>query len=271
MVKKSLIVVFLITLVYFCIQLFLRPLLANALFSQIVSFVYLWSPGIVAFFFARKEGKPLKVLAKPNKSFWLIPVYTILIAAVAFLIAIPFGAGEAVNQAFVGQPMGKVIGLVILFFFTSYLLVALLFSFVFLGGELYWRGYLWDSLKKIGPLKAMGWIALFWSLWQVPITALTYTPGASMGLNILLTFVLNFALTPALVYARVKGKSIYSAALFYSSLMSAFLFFMLLFPSTNMRVLAVYGGLTIVVLIVFSLVFKLYSAGKWNQLLNEKD
>ncbi|NGX38281.1 MAG: hypothetical protein K1000chlam2_01453 [Chlamydiae bacterium] len=267
MMKKSLLTLLIFAILYVFVQLFLRPYLhGNIVLNQSISILYLWIPGIVALAFVRAEGTKLAIFARPNKAFYFAPILSFAICALAFVLSIPFGGASTPNPAFIGQTTGGVIGYALLFFVTSYLLMAVLFAFIFLGGELYWRGYLWDKLKK-HPLKAIWITALFWSLWQLPITAFSYSPGASNQLlNVLWTFGLNFTLSPILTYFRVKGHSILTAAIFYSSLMSAFVYFTVLFPMYQTRSIAIYGGLTIALLILFSFGMKLYSSFNWKKI-----
>lgn len=267
--KNSLVILFLIAIFYVFVQTFLKEsLLAHPFWAQAFSLFFLWCPGIVAFLFGRKEMVPLPIFAKFNRSVFMIPVYTFGIALFAFLLSIPFGFADVVNPVFVDQTWVKKIGYGALFFVTNFVFIALLFSFVFLGGELYWRGYLWEKLKSKGAFKAIWTIALIWTLWQLPITLLTYSPNVGGHMrNVLFTFVLNFALAPILVYFRVQGKSIFPAALFYSSMLSAFLYFILLFPSATMRLLGIYGGFILLGLALFALFHKLYSPQFWKKLV----
>ena len=267
MLKKSLIAVFVIVFIYICQALFLRSLLTNTLLGQFIAVLFMWTPGLVALYYARKEKKPLAIFSKPNKTVWLIPVYTFGICLIAFLLTLFFGVPESVHPALGDQPIGKTIGLMILMFFATYLLSVLLFFFIFLGEELYWRGFLWDHLKKRGPMKAIFWIAGLWIIWNIPLAFFSYAPsGIALATNILVTILLNGILTPILIYFRVKGRSIYASALFYSSLMAVFVSLMMLFPSTIDKIL-IFGGIILCMLVLFSIVLKLYSPSRWKKLL----
>jgi len=267
--RNSIIWLYLISIIYACIQVFVRPFFQNYPYvNQFVSFAYIWSPGLVALVFARKEGMKLPIFSKPGKLFYLIPLITLAVCGFGFLLSLPFGAGQTINPAFVDQSWMQVIGLVILLFFTSYLLLAIVFSFLFLGGELFWRGYLWEKLKNRGALKAIWITALLWALWQIPVSVLSYSPGMpSFWLNMGFMAFLIFSLSPVLTYFRVKGQSIFTAAAFYSSLISAFAYFIVLFPMFEPRIIGFFGVFCAIGLVLLSLLFKLYSSSNWKKLL----
>jgi len=268
MTKRSLIILFLVAIAYVCLQLFLRPYFRGIpLFGQLLSMVYLWIPGIIGLVFARKEKVRLPIFAKPNRYFYMIPLVTMIICLCAFLVSIPFGILDNPNPVFAGKSFAGVIGYGFLFLFTSYLFVAVLFGLVFLGGELYWRGYLLEKWRKQGLFRAVWLIALFWSLWQIPIIVLAYSPGIpNLALNILWTFLLNFTLAPVLAYYRLMGKSVLTSALFYSSLMASFLYYIVLFPIAKTSTIGIYGGLTIACVIIYSALLRLYSPARWNKI-----
>jgi len=268
MTKKSLITLLLVAILFVCVQVFLRPILKGTpLFSQSIAILYLWIPGIVALIFARMEKVKIPIFVRPNRYFYFIPFITIAICLFAFLLTIPFGSANNPNPVFLHQTFLKTIGYGVMFLFTSYLFVTLIFGVIFLGGELYWRGYLLEKWKEKGLFQAIWLIALVWSLWQLPITVLSYSPGLpNLAVNIIWTIALNFVLSPVLTYFRVKGKSVITAAAFYSSLMASFLYFLVLFPITEGKVLGIYGSWMILGLIVYSLILKLYSSTAWEKL-----
>ncbi|MDN3506016.1 MAG: hypothetical protein P0S96_02165 [Simkaniaceae bacterium] len=268
MAKRSLIVLFIVAIAYVCIQLFLRPFFRGIpVLAQSLSLVYLWIPGIIGLIYARIDKVRFPVFARPNRYFYMIPIVTMAICLCAFLLSIPFGILEMANPVFTGKSFIQIIGFGSLFLITSYLFVVVLLGIVFLGGEIYWRGYLLEKWRGLGLFRSIWLIALFWSLWQIPIMALAYSPGLpNLALNILWTFVINFSLAPVLTYFRLKGKSVMTSAVFYSSFIASFLYFLVLFPTVKMTVFWVYGGLTLVGLIVFSAFLKLYSPAKWNKI-----
>lgn len=263
--RKSLITLFLVAFAFVCLHLFFKAALkSNLIIYQLVSILYLWAPGIIALIFARKEDIKIPVFAKANRFFWEIPIVTLGICLFGFLVSIPFGAAKTPNPVFADQSTLTNVGYGILFLFTSYVLATLFFGVIFFGGELFYRGYLWQKWKRRGALKAIYLTALVWSLYQLPITIFAYSPGfQNLLFNVLWTFVLNFILSPILAYYRVEGKSVLAATFFYSSLVAAFLYFLVLFPISEIPVLAGYAGFTLVGLIFYSFFRKIYSPSSW--------
>lgn len=259
--RKPLITLFAILIVFSLVHIFFRDALrGNVFLYQALSILYLWMPGVVALIFARIENVKFPIFAKPNRFFWQIPAVTLGICLFGFLVSIPFGSARTPSQIFINQPMWTSVGYAILILFTSYGFATLFFGVIIFGGELFYRGYLLEKWKKMGFLKATYLIALVWTLYQIPINIFAYSPGfKNLMLNVLLTFVLNFILAPVLMYYRVRGKSVLTAAFFYSSLIGALLYFVVLFPISDTNILAAYAGCTFVGLILYSFFRRIYS------------
>lgn len=268
MTRKALISLLIIAAVFILIQIFLRPVLRSSpLINQSIALLYLWIPGIIALTFVRHEKFKLPIFARPNRFFFSIFPITMGICLVAFVLTIPFGITKTVNPFLVDRSIISAIGYAIVFLFTSYLFATVILTMIFLGGELFYRGYLWEKWKGKGALKAIWLIALVWSLYQLPVTIFSYSPGFSRFLlNIVWIFLLNFILSPVLTYCRIKGKSILSAAVFYASLMSAFLYFIILFPVMEMKILSIYALFSLAGVIAFSFFQRLYFSKTWERL-----
>lgn len=269
MTKKTLFTLLLVAIAYVLVQVFLRPMLrASPLINQLTSLIYAWIPGVIALIAARKEGISLPIFAKPNRTFWSIPLVTFGICLFAFLVSIPFGMTNHPNPAFEGKSLGSIIGYAVLFFLTTYVVLTIFLGIIILVGELFWRGYLWEKWKKEGRYRAVWLIAIAWSLYGIPLTILAYSPGLpNWVLNILWGVLLNFVLTPILLYFRIKGKSILSSAFFFSSLIGSCLYFLVLFPVVQLRVMAIYAVFTIVGIVLYSLFKRLYFSSSWKKLL----
>jgi membrane protease YdiL (CAAX protease family) len=268
MARRSLITLLVIAVVFVCLQLFLRPFFRGSpLLGQVLTLIYVWAPGIVALIFAKMEKVNFPVFARPNRFFYLIPVVTMGISLVAFLVSIPFGILENPNPAFAGGGIGRALSMGALFLVTSYLFVFVLFGLIFLGGELYWRGYLLEKWRMHGLYRGLWLIAFCWVLWQIPVMILSYSPGLPhLWENVAWTFVVNFILTPFLTYFRLKGKSVLTSAAMYGSLLASFLYFIVLFPIERTSLMAIYGGLNLLGIVGLSLLLKLYSPAKWQEI-----
>jgi len=265
--KFSLIIVFLIASIFFCIEIaFISFFQRHPNIFLILGLLYLWSPGIVALVFSRKEKIQLPVFTRLNKFFYFIPVVTLGISSVAFLLTISFMGVLDLNPVLQNLSGAKTFWGILNIFFNTYVLLTILFSFFFLGGEIFWRGYLWEKWKGNGPLKAMGFTAIAWSLWQIPLSSFAFLYQIPLFLlSILMVFIINIFLTPILTFFRIKGKMIFSAAAFYSSLMAGFMFYLMLFPALKITHLSMYGGFTLLGLIIFFFLFKLYSPATWKK------
>ncbi len=266
--KKSLWTLLVIAIVFIIVQVFVRMyLFGSPWIGQIISLLYLWSPGFVALGFARKENLILPIFRNLRSGFFWMPVYSFVIVAFAFLAYWIFGSALQMNPIFADRSIGSILTYVILFFFTSYLLGLFLFGILFFGGELYWRGYLWEKLKDMPTMKAIWLTALFWVLWQLPLNFLSYSPGfESVLLNFLLVAFMIFILSPPLLYFRLKYRSILASTFFYGSLTAAFMYLMVIVPTAELRSLALYGIFILLGLVIFSLIFKLYSPSTWEKL-----
>lgn len=233
------------------------------IFGIVLSFVYFWIPGGVALAYSKREGQPLPIFAKPNRIYWLIPLLTLVTFLIASFATLPFRETVPTFSFFEGKTLWMQIGSGILFFFLNYVLMTFIFSFLFLGSELYWRGYLWDRLKEMGPWKAMTITAILWSVWQIPLTALSLFSNSTVVFrNVIIVIVISFVFTPLLTFFRVMAKSVYAAALCYSSFLAAFTFSIALFHFGSMREMGILGGWFLVVTAFEVLALKLIESKK---------
>lgn len=269
--KKSLWCLLGLAVLNILFQLFLRPAIAQIpLLIQGISMLFLWSPGIVALAWARKEKISLPIFAKPNRTVYLIPAFAFIVAIGGFLLYVIFRGLPEVSPLIAGQTFWVKIGFGAILFVSNFVLMAVLLSFVFLGGELYWRGYLWEKMREKGAMRAMWTIFVLWTLWFLPFMFLSYVPvPGNWWTNLFYTVSMNAVYTPIVFYYRIKGRSIYPAALFSSTMFAAFIYFVLLFPITAMKEIGIYWGLTLIVLFIFSLLYKLYSSRHWEKLIRE--
>ena len=96
-------------------------------------------------------------------------------------------------------------------------------TFVAIGEEIGWRGYLFPTLKQqFSPWSAHLLVGLIWSLWHLPINLQGYNYGLAYAdqpwLGILAMFLFCFGLSVCLSYLVEKTGSIWSAALLHGSL-----------------------------------------------------
>ncbi len=239
-----------------------KMLQLHPLYGAIIIFFYNWFPGILALIFARYEKIKLPIFAKPSKKGILVLAIIPVIMAISFALSSLFWGSTSLNPLFQIGSLAMHIGLGIGIFIGAYCFTGLLGTLLYLGGELYWRGYLWDKLKKMGLVKSMAIITLLWCLWQMPVVLFSKAPGFSFS-----TIFLNLALVPVLFYFRIRGKSILAPAAFFGFFISGFSTLLIIFPVTDLRSVSIYSYSTIVPLLLCSVAFKLFSPATWKKII----
>lgn len=231
----------------------------------LLTILYSWILGAFAIYFSRKEKLPLPIFTKPNRYWAHAILVTLATGALAFLASIPFGGTEVLNRGYEGRSFGGDIELTAHFILMYYVALTLILVLLFLGGELYWRGFVWEKLKRYG-IDAVWTIAFLWSLWMLPLFIFSSPldlPSVASG--IFWIFALNFTLTPLLLYYRTQGKSILVPTLFYSSLFAIPVLVKVLFPVFSTVLSVVYWGISLCLLIGYSQYLKLYSKKTWGR------
>ena len=135
-----------------------------------------------------------------------------VVSAILFFIRIGFKCREMMN--FVGSKDA------FFYFFTYYALFIPLIFIPFLGGEICWRGYLWQKWKN-HPLKGGVAIWLLWCLSSIPLV--------SIPQGIPYMAFCNLVLMPILHFFRYKSGAVGPGALFYASYYSTFMYLHMIF------------------------------------------
>ena len=182
--------------------------------------LYMWVPGLVALAFARKEGVGLPLAFRPNR-FWLFAwLFPVALTLLSLPLSLPFapwkGLAWALPEGLPRIPEAALWALVLLQGLFAGATVNLLAA---LGAELFWRGYLWEKLRERGFWPASLEIGFYWGLWHAPLVLLfghNYPDHRLLGVGMMVLFTL--ALTPALLYAREKGGSLWAPALLHGTL-----------------------------------------------------
>jgi len=174
----------------------------------------------VALAFARKEGVGLPLAFRPNR-FWLFAwLFPVALTLLSLPLSLPFapwkGLAWALPEGLPRIPEAALWALVLLQGLFAGATVNLLAA---LGEELFWRGYLWEKLRERGFWPASLEIGFYWGLWHAPLVLLfghNYPDHRLLGVGMMVLFTL--ALTPALLYAREKGGSLWAPALLHGTL-----------------------------------------------------
>jgi membrane protease YdiL (CAAX protease family) len=106
--------------------------------------LYMWVPGLVALFFARREGIRLPLAFRPNRYWLLAWLFPVPLTLLSVLLSLPFWAYRGLTWTFPEGPPPLpeplLLALVLLQGLFAGATVNLLAA---LGQELLWRGYLW--------------------------------------------------------------------------------------------------------------------------------
>jgi len=177
---------------------------------------YTWTPGLVALLFARREGLFLPLSFRPNR-FWLFAwLFPVALTLLSLPLSLPFAPWKGLAWTLPRLPEALLWALFLLQGLFAGATVSLLAA---LGEELFWRGYLWEKLRDRGLWPASLEIGLYWGLWHAPLILLfghNYPDHRLLGVGMMVLFAL--ALTPALLYAREKGGSLWAPALLHGTL-----------------------------------------------------
>ncbi|MEZ0348478.1 MAG: CPBP family intramembrane glutamic endopeptidase [Thermus sp.] len=191
------------------------PSWENAVFG----FLYMWVPGLVALYFARREGLRLPLSPRPNRYWlfaWLFPVGLTLLS---LPLSLPFGAWKGLKGLLPPEaPALPEAALWALLLLQGLLAGATVNLLAALGEELFWRGYLWEKLRERGFWPASLEIGFYWGLWHAPLVLAGHNYPKEPLLGVPMTILFTLLLTPALLHVREKGGSILAAALLHGTL-----------------------------------------------------
>lgn len=274
---KSLGVLYGITLaVTGILSFFWSKILQNPFLTITCIGIIMWIPGLLALFLARVENISLPVFVRPNRSFFLGPLWLIGVGIIAFWVSYPW-----VNFRLFFLPEMEIlqkIALISIFLIGVYFF-ALTTNMIFsLGEELFWRGYLWEKWKGLGPLKAVWLIGIAWGVWHFPM--LLFLPGKSFGipfagsvypgapiigcgLILLFTIFLNFLF----MYFRLLGKAIMVPAAMHGVIHLGVIFSWVFYEGTTSRILGVSGLSGFFMLGLLCLGMKLFSERTWKKVV----
>ncbi|MDN3506015.1 MAG: CPBP family glutamic-type intramembrane protease [Simkaniaceae bacterium] len=262
--KVSLLLLYITTMVYVAVlspnwgQLLGRPVLAGGLLA-----IVMWFPAVIGLGFAKAEGIKLKIFARPNRFFFLGPLLLM------GLLICGFAAWPSIDL-----PVSQVLGLLAI----GYLL-SLTGSMVFaLGEEIYWRGYLWEKLKKYPTRRAILVMGLVWGVWHYPFLLFLsqYKPDATILGTVypefplwgcLLLPIFTVLLSYIIMYFRLKGGSIMVAGATHGMGSLGVSFSWMVYREPSSFLWGVTGVTGIVISFLFCLFFKLFSEKTWKKLV----
>lgn len=176
--------------------------------------VYAWIPGGAGLLWSQLDKTRIPFFSGRKLDLFLSLSGGFVVGGVSFFI----------SQWFYASTFGEVgIKNAVLYLFSYYAIFLLLLFLLFVGGEICWRGYLWEKWRN-HPLKGGLGIWLLWTAWLAPVTV-------AFSKSIFLMAFLNLSLMPFLHYFRMKSKSIIVGTVFYSSICASSIYFQVLFSS----------------------------------------
>lgn len=92
---------------------------------------------------------------------------------------------------------------------------------VALGEELGWRGFLWHELNPLGFWRSSFLIGFFWGLWHLPVIVNGYNYPGHPIIGPILMIVLTILISPLIGYVRLRGESVFAAAVFHGTFNAA--------------------------------------------------
>lgn len=191
-------------------------------YFTVFALVYMWVPGLIALWFARREGSPLLRFGPLNRFWliaWLLPLGLVLLSIPVNALFGPWLGFEGITKSLpAGVPVGALppAPVLALILAVQSLLAGATINLLFaMGEELMWRGYLWERLKIQGFWKAALIIGLIWGIWHWPLIVQGYNYPQHPLLGVLWMIFFTLLLTPWMLYLREKAGSVWPAGIFH--------------------------------------------------------
>lgn len=197
------------------LEALLKPQLG--LSNSAFSLLYSWTPAAVAYVFSRREGVRFPVLGTPNRYWGLALILPPALAGIATLLSLPVGTWRGLaplKEALPNLANLPDIAFFFLLFFYGLLLSATVGVIFALGGEIFWRGYLWERFRERGLWPASLEIGFYFGLWSLPSLFATASLQENLFLKLFFPFAIGILITPGLLWMREKGEAVFAAALF---------------------------------------------------------
>ncbi len=207
---------------------------------QIISVVSMWTPTL-GYFVTKKvcgENASLsqKIMPKLNKKdvkyylfAWFFPMIAMFLGMLIYFLIFPkqFDPTFSYVKSMLDS-LGEKAQISPLVFLLSMLIAGVTIgpfinSFIALGEEIGWRGYLYPTLeKRFSPVKAHIIMGIIWGVWHTPINLTGYNYGKSYPafpfVGIVAMCVFCFSAGVLLSFVAEKTKSIYFAGVMHGAI-----------------------------------------------------
>lgn len=221
-----------------------------------------WIPGLLAIFYAKKEGITLPILKSSGKVLFVLALGVCTIA-LAFLFSLPFCMIRPVSSMktlfpFIQYSLNASNTLSTLLF-SSQVLMMLAVSFVYysiiaVGQELMFRGYAWEKLKTLGFWRASWLIGLIFGVWVTPIVLIGMEYSAPDLMCVVVRISICVLVSPIMIYMRVISKGLLVPILYFGTIRSLSNLFPLLFQNADYLYLSMQGFVGIFSLLFINLI-----------------
>lgn len=234
----------------------------NSSYYKLFMFVFLLIPGLLAYYYAKREKIKLPLFRKGHN--YLHLAFLIALGSIALIIFLyspfyPFRPSYEL-RALVPKSMQHFGNFTLyLSFFIYWIFVsvgaALIYPvFGFMALEMMYMGYGWEKVKHLGFWRASWFLGLFWGIWATPlyITGFRY-PGQFLG-SFFWIIIYSVLISPVKVFLRLKSKTIICPA-FLMVLMNHFsnIFFYIFEPQDNF-LYGIYGTSSFVAMAIVNLI-----------------
>jgi membrane protease YdiL (CAAX protease family) len=202
---------------------------------------FMFGPAIGAWVAQRRRGealwRPLGVVLKPNRAWWLAWLWPLLFAGLAAVasLCVPGVTGELSlaplldKLASMNLPADKLeeartklaafppVLFVVVQTLQALVAGASINLVAALGEELGWRGFMVRATSSLGFWRASFVIGVVWGLWHAPIILQGHNYPEHPVIGVALMTLFTTLLSPWLVFVRVRGKSVIAAALLHGT------------------------------------------------------
>lgn len=228
--------------------------------------IYMWIPGGVALYFARKEKIRIPIFNNLNKYYLYAIFFPIVLSFLIVLVSMFFSHIDFAYLALIFPPSFSFFGaqsLNYILYFMFLLLVLVFYgstinTFIALGQELMWRGYLFEKLSKLNFWHSSLIIGILWGIWYFPITIIFSTAYSGFSLLFLVwMFILTVMSTPLYLYLRNKGKSILVPSIFHGIFNAIAPYSIMFFHEPNQFLVGATGVASFIVWIIVNCILYL--------------
>ncbi|EKE20792.1 MAG: Abortive infection protein [uncultured bacterium] len=222
-------------------------------------FIYMWIPGLVALYFAKKEKIKIPIFKKFNKYYFYGLGLPIIFIFLIIFVSMIFSKIDLTYVSLIFPPsfnFFSISALNYILYFLFLLLLLLLYgctinTFIALGQEIMWRGYLVEKFKKFNFWHSSLIIGVLWGIWHFPITIMFgYYFSTYRFLTLIWMLILTVLSTPLYIYLRQKGKSVLVSALFYGIFNSIAPYSVMFFNEPNQLLVGASGFASFIVWLI---------------------